>query len=413
MRFERVTTKHGIPLYVLSMPHVMSVASGILVFAGSRDEKWPQQAGLAHATEHMLFQGNSHKPNSLLITEEIEAEGGDLNAWTSSEMTFYHNVVPDFAFATSIRSLAHEVTSPLFEESEIRKEMLNILEEFKRSNDSPSRVASEVFQKIAYGNHPLSKRTLGIEETVKNFKTEDFLRWQKQYYHPANYAGIVVGNVTPAQALEVFNEHHFGRTGGAPRTLAIDHAHTPPATKVVEKDIEQANICLGTTIGPGRDPQSKALEIYSTMLSGGMSFPLFQEVRDKRGLCYAIRSDITRWSDRGIFEVYVGTDKNRITEAVDCIKDVVWKCKDDEQLFEKAKKASLGGLCVGFNSPGGIIGNAAAEIIFSGAPKTPEEMRKEIESIQFSDVTKAVEQYLNPEKFSYALVVPKGTVVKL
>jgi predicted Zn-dependent peptidase len=414
MKFELVTTKHGMPLYVLSMPHVMSVASGILVFAGTRDENWPQEAGLAHAVEHMLFQGNRHQKNSLLTAEEIEREGGDMNAWTSKEMTFYYNIVPDFAFGTSVRSLAHMMASPLFKDAEIKKEMLNILEEIKRAQDSPSGVAGRTMNKIIYGNHPLGKDTLGTADTVKNFKKEDFVRWHKKYYHPANCTGIVVGNTTAEKALKTFNKYQFGPAGGSKNTrVAVKEITGNKRIEIIEKDIAQANTYLATAIGAARDKSTTALQVYSQMLSGGMSFPLFQEVRDKRGLCYSVGSGISQWSDRGTFYTYVGTDRNRIKEAIDCIKDVIWSNKDNKELFEKAKRALLGSICIQFCSPNSIMNSAAHEIIFSGSPKAPEEVKSEIESVTLSEVTQAVEQYLRPENLSYSMVVPKDTKIEL
>src|SRR3989344_1762959 len=131
MKFESAMTSHGAPLYVFSMPQVQSIAVGVLVFAGTRDESWPKEAGIAHALEHMVFQGNARLGNSQAISAEIEDTGGMVNAWTAKEMTFYHRVVPDHAFGVAAQSLASQLSASLFRQADIDKEMKNVVEEIK------------------------------------------------------------------------------------------------------------------------------------------------------------------------------------------------------------------------------------------------------------------------------------------
>lgn len=412
MQFERAITRHGMPLYVFNMPHVTSVAAGVLVRAGTRDEQWPEQAGLAHAFEHMVFQGNSRVKNSKEISEEIEVHGGVVNAWTWKEMTFYPRIVPDHVFDVAIKSLASQVTTPLFRARDIKKEMKNVVEEIKRAEDNPSQFCGRIISEVVYGDHPIGKDTLGTIESVTSFRKSDFVDWQENLYHSGNYVFLVVGNVTIERALEVINRVSFGKKRGDRNNRAIvSEINQDKNMKIVERDIKQANIRFGVAIGAGSDTDTKALDLYESMMSGGMSFPLFQEVRDKRGLCYSVGAMIIPWSDRGIFQLYIGTDSSKIKEAIKCIKDVVWKNRANKALFEKAKGLLLGRNAIKFSSPGAIINQAAVETIFSGEPKSPEEIAEDIRSVELSDVTSAVERYLAPDNFSYAYVVPKGTKI--
>jgi len=415
MRFEHTVTRHGSPLYVFPMPHVGSVAVGVLVFAGTRDEKWPHDAGLAHALEHMLFQGNKRLTSSREITEEIEIEGGGVNAWTAKEMTFYHRIVPASAFEVAVNSLCSQMTTPLFREVDVVKEMKNVVQEIRRAYDSPASFCQRYFDCVVYGTHPLGKDTLGTEEAVLAFRNSDFHIFHTLYYHPKNFVFIVAGNTTLSEAERAFNSADFGMSTRCGKNERPKSAllNTLPSSEVVEREnVQQANVCFGVHIGPSDDPDTKALGFYSAMLDGGMSFPLFQEVRDKHGLCYAVSADITPWTDYGMFRLYIGTAPDRVSEAVECIHGVVQRCSHDEVLFEKARKYLLGSNAISFSSPSAVLSRAAQDIVFSGKPKSPAEIEQEIREQTLAGVQQAVGRYLeHRDHYSYMYVVPQGTKI--
>lgn len=410
MKFEKAVTEHGVPLYVFSMPHVASVATGVLIHAGTRDEDWPSEAGLAHAFEHMVFKENSRLKNSEAISGEIEDRGGVVNAWTDKEMTFYHRIVPYHDFETGVRSISSQLESSLFRDEDIKKEMKSIAEEIRMYSDNPIALCVRAIDSVVYGNHPLGKDTLGSIESVTSFGQDDFLYWQKHFCCLNNYVFLAVGNVTLDDAIEVFNRTSFGpNTGTRNKRKSIFEINQDNKVKVIERDIKQTNVCLGTAIGSASDDETKALDLYTAMIGGGMSFPLFQEVRDKRGLCYHVKASLEPWSDRGIFTVYVGTERPR--EAIDCIKNVIWDNRANENLFDKAKRFVIGENDIKFCDPVQILMRAAMETIFSGSPKSPEEINEEVRSIKLSTVTSAVKRYLHPDNLSYVYVVPKGTKI--
>jgi len=152
MQFEKTTTRCGAPLYLFRMPHVGSVAVGVYVFSCTRDEAWPKEAGIAHATEHMVFQGNERLHDSRAVAAEIEVVGGALNAWTSKEMTFYFRVVPSDSLNVATQSLGSTLNTSLFQPEKITPEMQNIVEEIRRTHDSPEKWCLDVFETVVYGN---------------------------------------------------------------------------------------------------------------------------------------------------------------------------------------------------------------------------------------------------------------------
>ncbi|MDP3646253.1 MAG: pitrilysin family protein [bacterium] len=413
MKFQKAITTCGAPLYVFPMPHVDSVAIGVLVHAGTRDER-PSEHGIAHALEHMVFQGNERLPSSQAIASEIETIGGNLNAFTSQEMTFYFRVVPDEALHVGVDSLASQLTTSLFREKNIESEMRNVVQEIKRAHDNHVGFCGRLFNKTIFGESALGKDVLGTEQSVLGFCRDDFLKFSHDFYHPENYTFIVIGKTSVQKALSVFNRAFSKTLKDRTKNVRIDDRRIFPrgVHNNVVRDIAQANIYLGTAIDSPSGDERKALEFYTKMIDGGMSFPLFQEVRDKRGLCYAVHAGLDTFTDCEVFEVYVGTEPSRVQEAITCIHEVVAQ-SCTEELFKRARTYLLGHNKVSlFSDPVAILTQAARDIVLLGEPRSPAEFRRDIEKQTLEGVRGAVERHLlDPNTYSYAYVGPPGTKV--
>jgi len=408
MQFTKHETKSGAPLWLFSVPHAQSVAAGVLVFAGTRDEVWPKEAGIAHALEHMHFQGTKEFPTSKDVSEFIEEIGGRLNAWTWKEMTFYHAQTP-VEYAKRIpKLLSEQMFFSTFPEEKIQVEMKNIVQEIRRRNDSPGRLIGDIALQHLYGKHPLSKDTLGTEDSVMGFTKSDFLGFKERYYQPANFVFVVAGNIDGAKAVELFDEYFTNGGGVKNSRTPVPFEATSERNYVEKRDIEQLHLVMSAPVGASNDQTTQHLSLFGTMISGGMSFPLFQEVRDKLGLCYEIHASVEKLSDVGFFGVYIGTDHKRYKEAIEATQEVIAKSKTDEQLLKKAKDVKLGRLALTFESMDDVIDIAAFDIASLGAPRGYEEIKKEIEAIQIGDITRAVDTYLAPEKLYTSMLVPRG-----
>lgn len=415
MKFQETETRHGSKLYVLPMPHVRSVAVGVLVYAGTRDEYWPKEAGIAHALEHMVFKGNWRLPDSKAIAEEIEACGGSLNAFTCKEMTFFHRVVPDHAFKTAVESLTSQITLPIFRPEDIVSEMKNVTQEIRMRHDEPTGFCYRRFEELLFEGHPLQKTTLGTEEAVLGFDTAAFEHFHRSYYYPKNYVFIVVGNTTLADAEAALNATDLGsvfesRGRNERQTCTVSPVVT---RRVFERDIKQAHLYMGVRIGASMDNETKSLDMFRTMIGGGMSFPLFQEVRDRRGLCYRISASITPWTDSGEFSLYIGTDPKRLTEAWQCIHEVMARAAEDPALFEKARNRTIGRNAVDFDNPVQVLRQAAFDILFEDAPKSPREIEDELRAETFADVRDAaVKHVLDRSRYVCACIAAPGTTLE-
>ncbi len=411
MKFLRLRSGSGVPIWFYPMPYIQSVTMGMIVRAGTRDED-EGESGIAHALEHMLCQGTDEFPDSQVMTSEIESVGGDFNAFTSPEMTFYYSHLPAYEAERGFRVLSQMLRKPTIPETKITSEMQNIVQEIRQANDDPQSFAYKSFYETIYGAHPLRKRVLGSEESVLNFTREHFYSFMRRFYHPANYAFLVVGNIELDRISEIFDQY-FPESIGQPPLSRMFFPSTLPKLKelkISRKDIEQANIFLGTTTTYASHRLMPALTMFRIMIDGGNSFPLFQEIRNKRGLCYAIGSDNEKCSDLGYFYIYIGTDPARKEEAIEASLNIIGQCRDSSELLERAKRLALGGLATYQNeSPHSITIRATKEIGREGEPKNYDELVSMVKSVGIDEVEEAVNEFLSPPKIVKVMLVPDDT----
>lgn len=407
INFSKLKTKSGVPLWIFSSSRYNSVALGVLVKCGTRDEIWPQEAGIAHALEHMHFQGTENFPSSLEISGHIEEIGGDINAWTNGEATFYHVRVPVGHAERAVRIISEQLNKSVFPEEKILVEMKNIIQEIHRSNDDPQGYLGTLNDRFVYNNHPFSKDVLGLENSVLAFAKKDFQSFKKRYYHSSNYTFIVVGNIAENEALELFDKYFEEKSEIRANNRRNQKVIIRPERQLIEKkELQQLHISLSALIGKSKDKSSFYLDCFSTMISGGMSFPLFQEVRDKLGLCYQIGAGVASGSDAGMFNIYIGTDHKRYKEAIDATLGVIKKYKSDASLLDKVKNLQMGCIMLSFENTARILSSAVSNIVLLGAPKL-EEMQKQIKEVKIENITEVVEKYLNPELIFTVMLAPK------
>ncbi|PIP50476.1 MAG: hypothetical protein COX12_01090, partial [Candidatus Brennerbacteria bacterium CG23_combo_of_CG06-09_8_20_14_all_44_41] len=322
----------------------------------------------------------------------LEEIGGYHNAWTSSEGTFYYSRVPVTHKDRGFKILGEMLNTPRVPKNKIPIEMKNIIEEIRRALDDPDHFLAILDQQFIYDDHPLGKNTLGTIESISKFTQNCFSEFRKHYYHPSNYTFITVGNITPNEALKEFETNFPDKDAQLTHTRDFIPLTGKPERKFVyKKELEQVHIALSAPLGKGTEKSARSIQMFSAMLSGGMSFPLFQEVCDKRGLCYSIDAWTSRNSDVGEFSIVIGTDPKRFQEAIDVSLDLIRQCKTNESLLQKAKDLRLGSLAMKFESTAGILQSAAQGTMIDGQPKGYDELMKEIQEITIDDVTSAVD----------------------
>ncbi|WP_031163083.1 M16 family metallopeptidase [Streptosporangium roseum] len=356
---QRTVLPGGLRVVTESMPTVRSVAVGMWVGIGSRDEA-PEHMGSSHFLEHLLFKGTPTR-DALEISAAIEGIGGEINAFTAKEYTCYYARVLDEDLRVAIDVLADVVTSSLITPEDVEAERGVILEEIAMHDDDPSDMVHEQFSAEMYGDTPIGRPILGTVESINAASRDRIAEYYRRYYLPTHTVVSVAGNVTHEQvvALVAAAYERAGALGGdaspiAPR-VSGPGAEARPGARVVHRPTEQANLVLGTTGLTRTDERRFALGVFNAALGGGMSSRLFQEIREKRGLAYSAYSYTSSYADTGQFGIYVGCLPSKIDEVLKICREEVLRVVADgitEEEIVRGKGQMRGGLVLGLEDTG-------------------------------------------------------------
>ncbi|MGF1446405.1 MAG: M16 family metallopeptidase [Pikeienuella sp.] len=347
-RTEISTLANGFRVVTERMEGLGSAALGVWVEAGSRHET-VEQNGIAHFLEHMAFKGTRRR-SALKIAEEIEDVGGYLNAYTSRERTAYYARVLPGDVPLAIDLIADILREPALSEGEIELERGVILAEIGQVNDTPDDVIFDWLQETAFPDQPMGRAILGPPERVRGFGRADLARFIGAHYGPGQMILAAAGAVEHDEVLRLA-ERHFADM--APQACSSrDRAAFGGGERRVEKGLEQAHFALALPAPGYGDAEFYAAQILATALGGGMSSRLFQEAREKRGLCYAIFAQASAWADAGLFMVYAGTGGADVAELAGLTADELARAADDltEAEIARARAQTKAGLVMGLES---------------------------------------------------------------
>ena len=411
MNWRKFSTESGAPLWFMYLPHVENTSIGVLTNVGSRDEKWPEEAGLAHALEHMFFQGSTKSlKTQKAIAKYTESVGGIANAYTDDEETLYFHKIDTGEIARAVKVLGESLFYPRFPNNVIPAQMKVVLQEMADRNDFPDAYLLESWTKKRMAGHPLSQITIGLKEAVESFKQEDFFRFAKKYYHPKNFTYIAVGSVDPLKIIDLVNTR-FPVPAVQEKSK---HERQPcalpdePAEKLVlYKEIEQAHIALASIFPAITEKETYALNIFKVMISGGMSFPFFLEIREKHGFCYSVYAYIQQRSDVTLFGIKMTTLPSNYEKALDLALKIIDREKSNKKLLKRAKALIKGNYSLDDNTMSILI-KAVKRISIYGAPLSFEESVKRYEEVTIDEVADAVNKYLKPENFYTGVLLPKS-----
>ena len=318
----------GLRVVTETVAGVRSVSLGIWIGIGSRDES-PEQAGAAHYLEHLLFKGTRRR-TAKDIAEELDAVGGDLNAFTAKEHTCYYAHVLDTDLPLAVEVLADVVTDATLHPSDVEIERSVVLEEIAMRDDDPEDLLGELSDEALFGDHPLGRPVIGSEESVRGMGRDTLHAfWQGQYTTPRMIVAAA-GNLRHGEVVELVGTALAAATARAsgappasPRRPAAALLAPGPRLVLRPEDTEQAHVLLGVAGLSRHDPRRSALSVLNIALGGGPSSRLFQQVREQRGLAYSVYSSSVSYADAGAFSVYAGCAPQRLEEVVTVIRDVL------------------------------------------------------------------------------------------
>ncbi|GAB5445243.1 M16 family metallopeptidase [Gymnodinialimonas sp.] len=349
MTVEIHTLANGLRIVTEHMPGLESAALGIWVSAGGRHER-VEQNGIAHFLEHMAFKGTARR-SALQIAEEIEDVGGYINAYTSREVTAYYARVLKDDVALALDLIGDIVLNPIFDPREIEVERGVILQEIGQAADTPDDIIFDWLQAAAYPEQPLGRTILGPAERVQSFGRGDFDRFVAENYGPGQLILSAAGAVDHDEIVRLA-EKAFGHLTPAPQAIAQPGRFGGGEHRVV-KGLEQAHFTLALEAPGYRSDDIYTAQIYATALGGGMSSRLFQEIREKRGLCYTIYSQVGSYDDTGLLTIYAGTSAEDLPELVGLTIDELKRSAEtmSEPELARARAQMKAGLLMGLESP--------------------------------------------------------------
>jgi len=306
----------GLRLITETMPHVRSVSLGVWLTRGSRHES-VDRSGIAHFVEHMLFKGTATR-SAEDIAQQIDSIGGQLDAFTAKEYASYYIKVLDEHLPLAIDILSDIVRNPAFTPDDIEREKKVVLEEIKMVEDTPDDLVHELFTQGFWENHPLGRPILGTKETVESFNAPLLRDYFGGVYTAKNLIVSAVGNVEHARVRELVQEK-FGSLSSAGEPAIEDTPQVARKILIRNKELEQSHVCLGVGSYAQNHDDRYASYVLNTLLGGSMSSRLFQNVREKRGLAYAVFSGLSAYRDAGSFTIYAGCSNEAVGEVIDLV----------------------------------------------------------------------------------------------
>jgi predicted Zn-dependent peptidase len=355
---RRTVLPGGLRVVSESLPGVRSVAFGIWVGVGSRDEK-PSLAGTSHFLEHLLFKGTPTR-DALEISASMDAVGGEMNAFTAKEYTCYYARVLDEDLALAVDLISDMVTASLITSDDVESERGVILEEIAMHDDEPADVVHDIFAAALFGAEtPLGRPVIGSVASIESLSRTAIAGYYRRRYTPDNLVIAASGGLDHATLMRLVKKAFAGQLLGDVQPAALRAVRKPPpsySTVVVEdRATEQANVVLGTTSLPRDDPRRFALGVLNGALGGGMSSRLFQEIREKRGLAYSVYSYASSHADTGQFGIYAGCAPGRVDEVLSLCREqlalAVDKGLTDAEL-KRSKGQMRGSLVLGLEDTG-------------------------------------------------------------
>ena len=389
---RRTVLPGGLRVISESVPGVRSVAFGVWVGIGSRDET-SAQAGASHYLEHLLFKGTKRR-DALTIAAELEAVGGELNAFTAKEYTCYYARVLDNDLPLAVDVICDMVTSSLIASHDVDSERTVILEEIAMHDDDPGDAVHDTFAEIVWPRSPLGRPVLGSVDSIAAISRRSIAGYYRKHYTTDNLVIAAAGNLDHSALVRLVKKAFAGvavadgKQPAAPRVGGRSPGFVP-GRSVVSRPTEQANLVIGTPGLPRLDDRRFALGVLNAAVGGGMSSRLFQEVREKRGLAYSVYSFTSQYADTGLFGVYAGCHPQRASDVLELCREQIATVAADGLTIEeldRGKGQMRGGLVLGLEDTGSRMSRLGKSELVYGELMPVDEILAHIDAVKLDDV---------------------------
>ncbi len=402
---HRQVLPNGLTIITEQMQHLRSVSIGIWIKSGSRDED-PQWNGISHFIEHMVFKGTKHR-SAEDIARQVDSIGGGMDAFTAKECICFNVKVLDEHLPITLDVLSDLVLNPLFAPEDIGRERGVILEEIKMDEDSPDYLVHEIFTQNFWKDHPLGKPILGTKLTVKKFERNAVLDFYSQCFASGNVIICAAGNLKHEQFVELVARHFQ-------HMKPVKNGFHSPQPEIVpriimrnKKALEQVQICVGVPSHPIAHERRHASYVLNTLLGGGMSSRLFQNIRERQGLAYAIYSDLSPYRDTGCLSVYAGTSRESAAKVVQCIVSEFRKLKSQAVPAEELRRSKdqlKGSLMLSLESSTARMSNLARQEMYFDHFYGMDELLEKIESVTADELQALANEFFHTDSVAVTVL---------
>ncbi|MGH2878798.1 MAG: M16 family metallopeptidase [Solirubrobacteraceae bacterium] len=381
---------NGLPIYSVGVPGTRALTVLVAFDAGARSER-TEENGMAHFLEHLVFKGGEKYSTYKDVNETAERLGGMLNAYTSHDLVAFHITVRAESAPQAIDLLSDFVARPKLDADELDRERGVVIQEINRAYDQPSTVAEYLIDKAAFGDHPLGRTVLGPEQNLRSFTRDGIVAFRERRWAGARGGAFLVGNVE-----HLPGEDQLAQLFGRFPTLTAPEPFLPapqfaPETLVEQRDTNQSHLRMiyRPAIGVSDPKQRAALSIYSTLLGGSMGSRLFEEIREKRGLCYSVYAIAHAYADVPILQLGSGLESAKCVEAYTRMREIVDELRDDgptREEVDRARAYSAGRLVLAFESTNAVARYGASQKIVFGEDVDPDAAIAALDAVTFEEV---------------------------
>jgi len=407
---KQTVLDNGFTVITERMDHVRSASVGIWVRSGSRHEAAALN-GISHFIEHTLFKGTRNR-TSREIAVESDAIGGHVDAFTSREVASYYVKVLDEHLPRAFDLLADLITAPLFAQEELDRERNVVTEEIKMVEDTPDDLVHEVFVANFWPDHPLGRSILGTVDTLATFNQEKVADYFSAVYAPRNLVVAGAGNIEHEQFVEMVSRH-LGSVKDRPVNLSAAAPSHATRRIVLDKDLEQAHLVLGTRCPSMTSEDRYSVHVLNVILGGGMSSRLFQTIREDRGLAYAVYSGVNAYTDAGYLSVYAATSPEQVNDVIRLSVAEFDKIKTEavtEGELQRAKDQLKVSIMLSLESTSARMSNLARQEIFFGRQSTLDEILERINRVTSDDVQRMADEIFGSRELAITAVGQLGSL---
>lgn len=405
--YRKEILNNGVRVVMEKVPSVRSVALGIWVNVGSRDET-DSEHGISHFIEHMFFKGTP-KRSAKEIAQEMDSLGGELNAFTSREVTTFYCKVLDAHLPRAVGLLSDIFHNSSFLKKDIDREKQVVMEEIRMVEDDPEDWVHDLHTQNVWKKHPLGRSILGTHDTIKAITRNQILSFIDRHYHPLRTVISVAGNFEFSAIIKLLNRHFNQPVGKPPAELKRVRPTFEGHVFVKERKLEQVHLCLGIQGLSQTHKDRFAFYLLNTLLGGGISSRLFQEIREERGLAYSIFSYVSSFNDAGLFNIYAGTAEKNVGKVIRLIIKELRKIKKDgieAKELTKTKNHLKGNLMLGMESMNGRMSRLAKDEMNIGRFYSLKDILREIDSVTTQQIHRLALEHFTSRGLSLTTMGP-------